>query len=219
MFDLTLFSHIRKCGKSVATRRCDDRTGKCTLLKHNLVSWSTSGSEEHFLWFLHKQKVSTVCPLWACRAETESLAVSPGSRLLSELTRVNIYQANDVPAAELRAGCQNQLRSTVSTWPVKLPAGSPLPKVGDVHIISFGRAAYRYLKFSSRLPVHSCRHALVTGCTPSQGRVWPTVWERGFPTADMQYHASSSACQTGAFVVWFWINPNGKSFLFHLPGG
>lgn len=62
--------------------------------------------------------------------------------------------------------------------------------------------------------MHLCRHALVTGCTPSQGRVRPTVWERGLPTADMQYHASSSAWQNGAFVMWFWINPNGKSFLY-----
>lgn len=185
----TFFSHIGKCGKSVATRRCDDRTGKCTLSKLNLVSWNTSSSEEHFLWFLNKltAEVSTVRPLWACRTETESLAVSPCSLLLSELTRVNIHQANDVPAAELSAGCQNKLRSTVSTW----PASNPLPRVGDVDVISFGRAAYRYLKFSSSLPVHSWRHTLVTECTPSQERVWPTVWERGFPTADMQYHASS----------------------------
>lgn len=193
VFDWTLFSHIRKCEKSLAVRRRDDRTGKCTLLTLYLVSRNTRGSEEHFLWFLHKltAEVSAVCPLWACRAETESLAVSPYSLLLSELTRVNIHQANDVPAAELSVGCQNQQRSTVSTWPVKLPASSSLPRVGDVHIISFGRAAYRYLKFSSRLPVDSCRQALVTRCTPTQGPVQPTLWERGFPTADMQYHACS----------------------------
>lgn len=193
VFDWTLFSHIRKCGKSLATRRCDDRTGKCTLLELNLVSRSTSGSKAHFLWFLHKltAEVSTVLPLWAYRAETESLAVSPGSLLLSEYTRENIHQANDVPAAELSAGCQNQLRNTVSTWPVKLPPSSPLPRAGDAHVISFGTVAYRFLKLSSRLPVHSCRHTLVTGCTPSQGQVWPTVWERGFPAADMQYHSSS----------------------------
>lgn len=132
MFNLTLFSHIRKCGRSVATRRCDDRTGKCTLLKLHLVSRNTSSSEEHFLWFLHKltAEASTVCPLRACRAETESLAVSPCSLLLSELSRINIDQANDVPAAELSAGCHTQLRSTVSIWPVTLPASSLLLGLG-----------------------------------------------------------------------------------------